>query len=157
MEETLRFIDHYERKACSAQWLAFNRGMAAELGAGLPPEDLHQLFFRIGERVAHALPVPPCATLGELEGHFNAHWDGIDWGFSALREETDGLHIRHACSPLAMAFGPESTGWSNGFFEGVYQTWFGSQRMPASLRVLALPTPSQAGPVIELLLARAPG
>jgi hypothetical protein len=154
MEETNGVLDHFERRACSAQWLAFNRGMAAELAAGLPPEDLHQLFFRIGENVARTFPVPPCASLAELEAEFNARWDGIDWGYSTLREEADGLRIRHACSPLAMAFGPESTGWSSGFFEGVYQTWFGSQRLPAALRVQALPSHPQPGAVIELRLAR---
>ena len=130
-------FQHYERRACSAQWLAFNRGMAAELSAGLPPKDLRQLFFRIGQRVADALPVSPCETLADLQSQFNARWDGIDWGFSSLREEADGLAITHACSPLAMAFGSEATGWSSGFFEGVYQAWFDAQRMPPSLRVTA--------------------
>lgn len=53
-----------------------------------------------------------------------------------------------------MAFGPESTGWSSGFLEGVYQTWFAGQRLPASLRVQALPSAAQPGAVIELRLAR---
>lgn len=119
-----------------------------------PAEDLHQLFFRIGENVARTFPVPPCASLAELEAEFNARWDGIDWGYGTLREEADGLRIRHACSPLAMAFGPESTGWSSGFLEGVYQTWFAGQRLPASLRVQALPSAAQPGAVIELRLAR---
>ena len=71
METGATFIDYYEKKSCSAQWLEFNRGMAAELSAGLPPEDLKQLFFRIGQRLAHALPIPPCRTLGELQDGAN--------------------------------------------------------------------------------------
>lgn len=147
-------FQHYERRACSAQWLAFNRGMASELSAGLPPEDIRQLFFRIGQRVANALPVSPCDTLADLQSQFNARWDGIDWGFSSLREEADCLAITHACSPLAMAFGPEALGWSSGFFEGVYQAWFDAQRMPPSLRVTALERHAPAGPVVALRLAR---
>jgi len=153
METGATFIDYYEKKSCSAQWLEFNRGMAAELSAGLPPEDLRQLFFRIGQRLAHALPIPPCRTLGELQDEFNARWDGIDWGFAVLNEEADGVAISHACSPVAAAFGPESTGWSVGFFEGAYQTWFEAQHMPSNLRVHAL-TEVHAGPRVDLRLAR---
>ncbi|QSI30901.1 hypothetical protein GNX71_15490 [Variovorax sp. RKNM96] len=152
--EIAETIQHYEERTCSRQWLAFNRGMAAELSAGLPPEDLHQLFFRIGRRVADALPVTPCDTLDDLQTQFNARWDGIDWGFSNLREEADCVVITHACSPMAMAFGPEATSWSTGFFEGVYQAWFDAQRMPPSLRVRALEGNAPTGPVIELRLGR---
>lgn len=150
------FIKYYERNSCSAQWLEFNRGLAAELSAGLPPEDLKQLFFRIGQRLAHALPVAHCATLDELQDQFNARWDGIGWGFTVLSEDADGVAITHACSPIAVAFGPEATNWSVGFFEGVYQAWFDSQHMPAELRVQALPVDVAAGPRIDLRLAKVP-
>ncbi|UVH60364.1 hypothetical protein NWF24_13425 [Variovorax paradoxus] len=148
---------YYERKSCSAQWLEFNRGMAAELSAGLPPEDLRQLFYRIGQRLAQALPVPPCQTLSDLQDQFNARWDGIDWGFTVLSEDADGVAITHACSPIAMAFGPDTSDWSVGFFEGAYQAWFDSQRMPPSLRVRALQpaTAQAAGPRVDLRLSKA--
>jgi hypothetical protein len=156
MDTGATFIQYYERNSCSTQWLEFNRGMAAELSAGLPPEDLRQLFFRIGQRLANALPVAPCDTLGDLQDQFNARWEGIGWGFTVLSEEADGVAITHACSPIAMAFGPETTGWSVGFFEGVYQAWFDAQRMPPSLRVQALqPATAQAGPRVDLRLAKA--
>ncbi|BEP42403.1 cellulose biosynthesis protein BcsD [Variovorax sp. 375MFSha3.1] len=155
METGATFIDYYEKKSCSAQWLEFNRGMAAELSAGLPPEDLRQLFFRIGQRLAQALPIPRCRTLEELQDQFNARWDGIDWGFAVLNEEADGVAITHACSPVAAAFGPGSTDWSVGFFEGAYQTWFEAQHMPSTLRVQALQPEVQAGPRIDLRLSRA--
>ncbi|SFO53100.1 Cellulose synthase subunit D [Variovorax sp. OK605] len=154
MDTGATFIQYYERNSCSAQWLEFNRGMAAELSAGLPPEDLRQLFFRIGQRLAQAMPIPPCNTLGDLQDAFNAHWNGIDWGFAVLNEDADGLAITHACSPIAVAFGPETTNWSVGFFEGVYQGWFDAQHMPSSLRVQALQPDVQAGPRIDLRLSR---
>ncbi|MET3180076.1 hypothetical protein EJP69_27455 [Variovorax gossypii] len=155
METGATFIDYYDKKSCSSQWLEFNRGMAAELSAGLPPEDLRQLFCRVGQHFAQALPIPPCRTLEELQDRFNEHWDRIDWGFTVLSEESDGVAITHACSPIAMAFGPETTGWSVGFFEGVYQAWFDSQRMPASLRVQALKTAAAQGePRVDLRLSK---
>lgn len=155
MDTAATFIQYYERNSCSAQWLEFNRGLAAELSAGLPPEDLRQLFFRIGQRLAQAMPNPPCDTLADLQAQFNARWNGIDWGFSILSEDVDSVFITHACSPIATAFGPEATNWSVGFFEGVYQAWFDAQHMPSSLRVQALQPDTQAGPRIDLRLSKA--
>ncbi|MFM9922979.1 cellulose biosynthesis protein BcsD [Variovorax sp. H27-G14] len=153
--ETGAFIEYYERNSCSSQWLEFNRGMALELSAGLPPEDLRQLFFRVGQRFAQALPNPPCATLDELQEQFNARWNGIHWGFTVLSEDAEGVAIAHACSPIAAAFGPATTNWSVGFFEGVYQAWFDAQHMPAELRVQALQPDAEAGPRIDLRLKKA--
>ena len=130
-------LSYYQRITCSAQWMEFNRAMAAELSAGLPPEEIRLLFRRIGERVAQALPVARCDTLDELGAGFNARWNAIDWGFATLVEVDDHLQITHACSPLAQAFGPEAPDWAGGFFEGAYQDWFAAQGTPPGLRVRA--------------------
>ncbi|CAN5800749.1 hypothetical protein BH11PSE13_BH11PSE13_15390 [soil metagenome] len=134
--ETL--LDYYERSTCSVQWLEFNRAFAAELSDGLPADEIRKLFYRIGGRIAEALPVARCDTVDELQLAFNARWDAIGWGFGTLHEEGEYLHITHACSPLAIAFGPASgPEWSSGFFEGAYGAWFVGQGMPAGLRVHA--------------------
>lgn len=130
-------LGYYERTSCSAQWVDFNRALAAELAAGLPPEEVRQLFARIGTQIATSLPVARCDSVAELQASFNARWEGISWGVCNLREAADYLEITHACSPFAMAFGPASLGWAGGFFEGVYQTWFASQGIPAGLHVIA--------------------
>ena len=131
-------LAYYERTACSAQWLAFNRALALELGAGLPPEENRRLFARIGERVAQQLPLARCGTLAELESAVNARWEAIGWGFSRLEEGAETLSITHDCSPLAVAFGTEAAGWTSGFLEGAYQAWFRAQGSPAGLRVQAM-------------------
>ena len=101
------------------------------------------------------MPCPShCETLGDLQSQLNTRWDGIDWGFCSLRDEADCLAITYACSLLAMAFGPEATGWSSGFFEGVYQAWFDAQHMPPWLRVTALENRMPAAPIVELCLPR---
>ncbi len=128
-------LGYYERTSCSVQWLEFNRALAAELSSGLPPQEVRQLFSRIGAQVATALPVDRCDSVAELQAGFNSRWESISWGFSNLREEADYLEITHACSPFAMAFGPVSTDWAGGFFEGAYQTWFVSQGIPVGLQV----------------------
>lgn len=148
-------FSYYERATCSVQWLDFTRALAAELSAGLPPEENRRLFFRIGERVANSLPVARCGTLTELQDAFNARWQSIAWGFVTLEEDAQQLTIVHACSPIAMAFGPDTTDWVAGFFEGAYQAWFGAQGSPAELRVRADVAPAADGlPVVVLKLGR---
>ncbi len=133
--------------------MEFNRALAAELSAGLPPEEIRLLFNRIGERIAQALPVARCDTVDELNSHFNARWDSIEWGFASLHEEADHLRITHACSPLAMSFGPGAEDWVGSLFEGAYQSWFVAQGIPGGLRVRA-DAPSDSGPEVVLRLGR---
>jgi hypothetical protein len=148
-------LGYYERITCSVQWLDFNRALAAELSAGLPPEENRRLFFRIGERVAQSLPVARCGTLAELQAAFNARWETIAWGFATLEENPEQLTIVHACSPIAMAFGPETADWTAGFFEGAYQTWFAAQGSPAELKVRAEIQDATGGmPTVVLKLGR---
>jgi len=147
-------LSYYEHRTCSAQWMEFNRAFAAELSAGLPPEDIRQLFRRIGERIAQALPVERCDTVEQLRAGFNARWNAIDWGFATLQEEADHLRIVHACSPLAMAFGPDTEDWAGGFFEGAYQTWFSAQGTPPELRVQAEAAPADGSSQVMLRLGR---
>jgi hypothetical protein len=148
-------LAYYERTACSAQWLAFNRALAMELSAGLPPEENRRLFARIGERVAQQLPVARCTTLGELEDAFNARWESIGWGFGRLEEGAQTLSITHDCSPLAVAFGADATGWTSGFLEGAYQAWFQAQGSPAGLRVQVIHGSGEASesPTAQVRLA----
>lgn len=148
-------LAYYERTACSAQWLAFNRALAIELGAGLPSEENRRLFARIGERVARELPVAHCNTLSELEDAFNARWASIGWGFSRLEEGAQTLSITHDCSPLAVAFGADAAGWTSGFLEGAYQAWFQTQGSPVGLRVRAMARNEEAAdtPATQVRLA----
>ena len=148
-------LQYYERITCSPQWLEFNRALAAELGAGLPPAELRALFFRIGERVAQSMPVPRCDTLEQLQAAFNARWESIGWGFAALQDNGEHLHITHACSPLAIAFGePSVDDWAVGFLEGAYQAWFVAQGLPSTLFVRAMPHESGTGPQLQLRLSK---
>lgn len=130
-------LNYYERATCSKQWLEFNKGLAAELSAGLPPEEIRLLFRRIGERMAAAMPIARCDTVDALRDSFNLRWDAIGWGFASLHEQDGQLRITHACSPIAAAFGPDTSDWAGGFFEGAYQNWFEAQGIPSELRVRA--------------------
>ncbi|MCU4117535.1 cellulose biosynthesis protein BcsD [Variovorax sp. N23] len=155
MTLTAHALAYYERTACSAQWLAFNRSLAIELSAGLPPEENRRLFARIGARVAQQLPLARCDTLEALEGAFNARWEAIGWGFARLEEGAETLSITHACSPLGVAFGADAAGWTRGFLEGAYQTWFQAQGSPVGLRVQAVADDEEsAGTQVRLALGK---
>ena len=157
MISTESVLEYYEKTNGTVQWTGFNQAFAAELCAGLPSEEIRQLFFRIGTRMALASPVPRCNTLKELQAAFNERLQTIGWGFSTLQEEGEHLHISHACSPLAVAFGPESGNeWTASFFEGVYQAWFDAQGMPAGLRVRADEHAFPSSSEILLTFGRAP-
>lgn len=154
---TESILAYYEKTNGAVQWTGFNQAFAAELCAGLPSEEIRLLFFRIGTRVALASPVPRCNTLDELQMAFNERLQTIGWGFSTLQEQGEQLHISHACSPLAVAFGPTSGNeWTASFFEGVYQAWFDAQGMPAGLRVRAEEQASLSSSQILLTFGRAP-
>lgn len=143
----------YSEQAATPEWLHFNQALAAELAAGLPDSEIRQLFLRIGQRVAQALPVPHCEDTVQLQQAFNAHWAALGWGVVVLEEQSSTLRLVHACSPLARQFGPEGSDWANGFFEGVYGRWFESQGLPAGLSVRALPS-QEPSAWVELRLGR---
>ena len=157
MISTESVLEYYEKTNGAVQWTVFNQAFAAELCAGLPSEELRLLFFRIGTRVAHASPVPHCNTLKELQTAFNERLQTIGWGFSTLHEQGEHLHISHACSPLAVAFGATpGNEWTASFFEGVYQAWFDAQGVPAGLRVRAEEQASPSSSQIFLTFGRTP-
>ena len=93
----------------------------------LPPEEIRLLFNRIGERIAQALPVARCDTVDELNSHFNARWDSIEWGFASLHEEADHLRITVILIALIVRWAVALTG---------------SVSVIASFRVIATEFPS---------------
>ncbi|RYF75874.1 MAG: hypothetical protein EOO29_23370 [Comamonadaceae bacterium] len=153
MDLTASLLDYGERTALP-DWLHFHRALALELAAGLPDSEIQRLFWRIGQRVAAAMPIVRCDDTLHLQHCFNDHWATLGMGVALLGEEADALRITHACSPVARHFGPDGSNWANGFFEGVYGVWFESQGLPPGLAVRALPT-QEGQAVIELRLARA--
>lgn len=144
---------HYAERTVIPEWLHFNRALALELAVGLPDAEIRQLFLRIGQRVADALPLPRCEDTLQLQQAFNAHWAALGWGVAVLNEEADALRITHACSPVARQFGPDRGDWASGFFEGAYGRWFESQGLPDGLVVRALPAQEETT-LVELRVAR---
>lgn len=140
------------QQQCAAQWRGFFQALAAEFAAALSPEDLRALMFRVGVRFAAEHPLPPSATLDDLQRGMTAVWDRIDWGWVRLVQESTQLDILHSLSPVSAAFGANHVQWSGGFLEGVYQSWF-EQAGAGQLKVVQV-APADAWGGVHLQLTR---
>ena len=100
--------------------------MALELSETVEPEDLRQLFFKIGVRFAKEVEelFHDVKTLKGLESGLNDFWSRINWGWVDMAEVKGGIDVHHRAAPLAEAFGGESLVWSSGLLEGFYQNVF---------------------------------
>lgn len=115
-------FEYLLERQLSAQWCGFLTALADEFEAQLGPDELRQLFNRVGRRFAHAQPLAPCASTAELVHALNAVWMANDWGVVELADEPEYLRIVHSCAPLA-AFGANALEWTPAFLEGAYEQW----------------------------------
>lgn len=90
---------------------------------------------RIGTRFAVTNPIPPCASVAEIQACMSAVWVDSDWGWVEVDEIDRAMRIVHQCAPLASAFGGEHVDWTPAFLEGVYQQWLAALGAGDTLRV----------------------
>lgn len=135
---TVEKLQNYLREQqISFQWAPILRCMATELAAQLSEEELHNLFLKIGQRLATDMGADfeGLQTLSELEEKVNDLWARMNWGWVEIKEAGGGMDVRHQFAPLAEGFGDDALGWSVGLLEGFYQTLFYSLGASNSLRV----------------------
>lgn len=118
--------NYFREQQVSLQWLPVLRAMAGEMSVHMRVEDLHQLFFKIGERFAKDTEehFQNVQTLAQLEENLNFFWARINWGWVTLREAKGFIDITHSAAPLVEAFGDEAIDWSSGLLQGFYQRAF---------------------------------
>lgn len=122
--------DHLERyfrgQQVSLQWLPMLRAMSAEMTEHSAIDDLHRLFFKVGQRWASDTSdfFQSAKTLHQLEECVSDFWMRINWGWVEFAEMEDYVNIVHQATPLAEAFGDEALPWSIGLLEGFYQSLF---------------------------------
>ena len=123
---TKNFKNYIKTQQIPLQWGGVLRAMSAEMSSVSDGPDLHDFFFRIGERFASEVETKfqGVETLEDLEASLNSFWSEINWGWVELVEEEGGIDITHQCAPLAKAFGDAALSWSVGLLEGFYQTLF---------------------------------
>jgi hypothetical protein len=122
--------DHLERyfrgQQVSLQWLPLLRSMATEMAKHSEVDDLHRLFFKVGQRWASDTGdfFQSANSLEQLEECVNDFWVRINWGWVEFTDMDDHIDIAHQATPLAEAFGDDALPWSIGLLEGFYQSLF---------------------------------
>lgn len=80
-------------RSCDRQWRPFIEALATALPAAVGDETSLAILDRIGRDIARSRPLPPCASLAELQSAVNKGMEVLDWGQAHLREEGRHLEI----------------------------------------------------------------
>lgn len=110
-------------------------------------------MHRVGLRFADEAPMGKCETIDDLQFAMGKIWVNLDWGWTTIEEQPNGLAIRHNCAPLRAAFGQNALRWTPAFLEGVYQRWFEQVGSSPDLKVHQVSEPDLTG-CIDFRLAR---
>jgi hypothetical protein len=129
MAEQGALSSYLARRAVSPQWRPFLRALMAVVEEHLPGDARATLLRAIGEGMAREMPLPPCATLVELEARMNEALAAVEWGYVqiALDEAAPALIIHHAAAPLVSVAGDPKGAWLGTLLEGLHQAWLDAQ------------------------------
>jgi hypothetical protein len=122
-------LTYLARRGVSAQWRGFLRALIETLEANLDTASRDALLRAVGARLGGLIPLPPCASLAELETRMNEALAGCDWGWVelALDPQDRALVLTHSAAPFVAA-GAEAGGvWIAAVLEGLYGAWLGAQ------------------------------
>ncbi len=115
------------RRAVPPAW----RGFVAALLEAMPGDgEARRTALRsVGGRLAAAAPLPPCATLEELEQRVNEALTAMDWGHAAffLDLPRSALLVRHRAAPCIPTAGDAQGGWIATVLEGLHEAWLAGQ------------------------------
>jgi hypothetical protein len=125
-EEELISLDYYARQQCSRQWVHFIAAMFAEFEHRVDPGEADRFLSTLGARMAEALPLRHCDSLGELEDDINAILEGIDWGWVRVGEAGRFIEIVHGAYPLVPQ-DDNRRSWLVPILEAAYTVWLGGQ------------------------------
>ncbi|MDO9708073.1 cellulose biosynthesis protein BcsD [Paracraurococcus lichenis] len=125
----LRSVSYLARRGVSAQWRGFLQALIETLDANLDTASRDALLLAVGARLGGLMPLPSCASLGELETRMNEALAGCDWGWVevSLDPQDRSLVLTHSAAP-SIAAGTEANGaWIAAVLEGLYGAWLGGQ------------------------------
>jgi hypothetical protein len=117
------------RRGVSVQWRGFLRALVETLDAHLDTAGRTALMRIIGRRMADAMPLPHCDTLGGLEAQINDALAATEWGFCRLSVDLPGcrLLVTHAAAPVIGAGEDVEGAWIAAVLEGLYGGWLAEQ------------------------------
>lgn len=122
-------LTYIARRGVAPQWRVFLRAMMETLESQLEHSAREGLLRLVGARMAALMPLPPCATLGELEARMNDTLATAEWGYVQLSLDVDNrtVLLRHLAAPLVATHADLSGSWLGAVLEGLYGTWLGNQ------------------------------
>lgn len=122
-------LTYFARRGVAPQWRSFLRAMMETLEGHLDAGGREGLLRLVGSRMAALMPLPACATLGELEARINDTLAVADWGYVQLSLDvnTKCVVLRHVAAPLVGTHADLTGSWIGSVLEGLYGTWLGNQ------------------------------
>jgi len=122
-------LTYFARRGVAQQWRVFLRAMMETLEGHLDHGAREGLLRMVGARMAALMPLPPCATLGELEARMNDTLATADWGYVQLSLDVNNrtLLLRHVAAPLVGTHADLTGSWAGAVLEGLYGAWFSQQ------------------------------
>jgi hypothetical protein len=153
LDEDLISLHYYARQQCSRQWVHFMAAMFAEFEERVDPGEADQFLEALGLKMARLLPLRRCASLEELEDDMNSVFEGIDWGWTRIREAESFIEITHGAYPLVPQ-DESRRSWLVPILEGLYSGWFGEQGGDTSFTARLSGEPRGAGTLLTFRYGR---
>lgn len=122
-------LTYIARRGVAPQWRLFLRAMMETLETHLDHGAREGLLRMVGARMAALMPLPACATLGELEARMNDTLAAADWGYVRLSfdQTSHTVMLRHIAAPLVGTHADLTGSWLGCVLEGLYGAWFNGQ------------------------------
>ena len=123
MTDVQSSLHYYGQRSCAEQWRAFLTEMVAEFYDQVETSAAEDFLFRVGTRVARALPLPDCASLPDLVSEINRTLWQIDWGWCEIEESGAHLRVVHGAYPMVPMYQNAPDAWFVPVLEGLYTEW----------------------------------
>ncbi len=123
MTDVQSTLHYYGQRSCAEQWRSFLTEMVAEFYEQVDGEAADDFLFRVGVRVARALPLPTCESLEDLVGEINRVLWQIDWGWAEIEESGKHLRVVHGAYPMVPMYQNAPDTWLVPVLEGLYTEW----------------------------------
>jgi hypothetical protein len=153
LNEEVISLNYYARQQCSRQWVHFMAAMFAEFEERVDAAEADQFLEALGFKMAKLLPLRRCASLAELEEDINNVLEGIDWGWTRIRETSNFIEITHGAYPLVPQ-DENRRSWLVPVLEGLYGGWLGEQGGDASLTARLSDQSRGNGPLLTIRYGR---
>ena len=130
------------------------RALLAEAVSRFGPEDVVLYLRSVGARLASDLPLPPAATLAEMQAAMNRELLTLDLGTAEVSASTTAIEIDHRYFPRRLGpDGQDSDAYIFSLLEGLYGAWFQTVSGNDQLKARFKGADGGANPLAQFLVA----